>query len=111
MLEEHGANVEVQVNDHEMEEDDNANNTIEDDGTNTLIQDIFSVGMDDDRDDFDDVHDIPLFDRERQSLYEGSKTTRFSSILLLVNLKVVNVLSNICVTQILRYVIYFVTYT
>ena len=93
-----------------MEEDDHANNTVEDDGTNTLIQDTFSAGMDDDRDDFDDVHDIPPLERARQSLYEGSKKTLLSAILLLVNLKVVNDLSNTCVTRILRYVIYFVTY-
>jgi hypothetical protein len=34
--EEHGTNIEVQVNDF-MEEDDHANNTVEDDGTKTLI--------------------------------------------------------------------------
>ena len=96
-LEEHRTNVEVQVNDP-MEEDDHANNIVEDDGTNTLIHDTFSVQMDDDLDDFDDVHDIPLLDRTRQSLYEGSKTTLLSTILLLVNLKVVNSLSNSCVT-------------
>ena len=35
--EEHGANVEAQINDHDMEKDDNVNNTVEDDGTNRLI--------------------------------------------------------------------------
>ena len=35
--EEHGENVEVEVNDHYMEEDDHANNIVEDDGKNTLI--------------------------------------------------------------------------
>ena len=94
-----------------MEEYDHSNNTVEDDGTNTLIQDTSGIGMDDDRVDFDDVHDIPLLERERQSLYEGSKTTLLTAILLLVNLKVVNGLLNACVTQILRYVIYIVTYT
>ena len=88
--EEHGGNVEVQSNDHYMEEHDHANNTIEDDWTNTLIHDTFSVWMDNDHDDFDDIHDIPLLEREIQSLYEGSKTTILSTILLLVNLKVVN---------------------
>ena len=54
--------------------------------------------MDDDHDDFDDVHDIPLLEKERQSLYEGSKTTLLSAIMLLVSLKVVNGFSNTCVT-------------
>ena len=31
-----------------MEEDDDANNTIEEDGTNRLIQETFNAGMDDD---------------------------------------------------------------
>ena len=67
--------------------------------------------MDDDPNKFDDTHDIPLLERERQSLSEGSKKTLLSTILLLVNLKVVDGLSNTCVTKIQRYVIYFVTYT
>ena len=71
--EEHGENVQVQVNDHDMEEDDNVNNIVEDDGTKTLIHDTFSARMDDDRDDFDDVHDIPLLEMASQSIYKGSK--------------------------------------
>jgi hypothetical protein len=60
---EHGVNIEVQVNDP-MKEDDHANNLVEDDGTNTLIHDTFSTRMDDDHNDFDDVHDIPLLEKE-----------------------------------------------
>ena len=55
-----------------MEEYEN-NNIVEDDGTNTLIQETFTTGMDDGHDDFDDIHDIPLLEKERQPLYEGSK--------------------------------------
>jgi hypothetical protein len=40
-IQEHGANIEDQVNDP-MEEDDDANNTIEEDGTNILIQETFN---------------------------------------------------------------------
>jgi hypothetical protein len=48
LVQEHGANIEDQVNDP-MEEDDDANNTVEEDGTNILIQETFNnVGMDDD---------------------------------------------------------------
>lgn len=73
-----------------MEEDDNTNNTVEDDGTNTLIHDTFNAGMDDDHGDLDDVHDLPLLEKARQPLYEGSKTTFLFVKLFLVNLNVLN---------------------
>ena len=49
-------------------------------------------------DDFDDVHDIPLLEKAYEPLYEGSKTNLLSAILLIMNLKVMNGLSNISVT-------------
>ena len=73
--------------------------------------------MDDDNDDdnendddFDDVHDIPLLDKEYEPLYEGSKTNLLSIVLLIMNLKVMNGLSNISITRMLRYVKYSITY-
>ena len=103
-----------QVNDH-IEEDDHTDNIVEDDGTNTLIHDTFNVRMDDDdddheNDDFDDVHDLPLLEKVYEPLYEGSNTNLIFAILLIMNLKVMNGLSNISVTQILRYVKYSITY-
>ena len=98
-----------QVNDH-IEQDDHADDVIEDDGTNTLIHDSFNIIMDDydvdnkNDDDFDDVHDIPLLDKAYEPLYEGSKTNLLSIVLLIMNLKVMNGLSNIAITQMLRYV-------
>ena len=99
-----------QVIDH-IEEDDHTDNVVEDDGTNTLIHDSFNVRMDDDDDndnenidDFDDVHDIPLPDKAYKPLYEASKKNILSTILLIMNLKVMNGLSNISITQMLRYV-------
>ena len=93
-----------QVNDH-------IDNVVEDDGTNTLIHDSFNVRMDRDDDDdheniddFDDVHDIPLLYNAYEPLYEGSKTNILSSILLIMNLKVMNGISNIEITRMLRYV-------
>ena len=78
---------------------------------NTLIHDSFNVRMDDDDDndnenidDFDDVHDIPLLYKGNEPLYEGSKTNLLSFVLLLLNLKVMNGLSNISITWMLRYV-------
>ena len=54
-------------------------------------------------DEFDDVHDIPLLDKSYEPLYEGSKTNLLSTILLIMNLKVMNGLSNIALPRILRY--------
>ena len=84
---------------------------IEDDGTNTLIHDSFNIRMDDNDvdnenyDDFDDVHDIPLLVKAYEPLYDGSKTNLFSTILLIMNLKVMNGLSNIAITRMLWYLI------
>ena len=107
-----------QVNDL-IEEDDHNDNIVEDDGTNTLIHDSFNFRMDDyddnddddeNSDDFDNENDIPLLDKAYEPLYEGSKTILLSAVLLIMNLKVMNGLSNILVTQMLRYVIHSITY-
>ena len=84
-----------QVNDH-IEEDDHTNKLVEDDGTNTLIHENI--------DEFDYFHDVPLLDKEYKPLYEGSKTNILSFILLIMNLKVMNGLSNISITGMLRYI-------
>ena len=92
-----------------MEEDDN-NNIVQDDETNELIQGLFSWPYEDE--DIDEIDlDVPLLDKENISLYEGSRENLLSTTLLLVNLKVLNGLSNTCMTHILRYVICFITYT
>ena len=67
--------------------------------------------MDDDGNQYVRGYDIPVLEGTSQPLYEGSETSLLSAVLLLVNLKVVNGLSNTCVTQLLRYVIYFVTFS
>jgi hypothetical protein len=96
-----------QVNSMELEDD--TNNIVEpDDGTNRLVRDIFAP-IDEDNN-FDDIHDITLLKKAQQPIYEGSRTNVLLALMLLVNLKVLNGLSNNCLTQILRYVtIYFVT--
>ena len=88
------------MNDH-IEQDDHTDNVVEDDGTNKLIHDSFNVRMDDDDeniDDFDDVHEHPLLYKAYEPLYEGCKTNLLSTILLIMNLKVMNGLSNISIT-------------
>ena len=68
-----------------------------------LIEDIFSP-MDEDNQ--EDSHDAdPLIEKALQPFYECSKPNLLSAILLLVNLKVLNGLSNTYLTQILMYVI------
>jgi hypothetical protein len=82
---------------------DNISDSNQEDEIHRLIQDTFSP-MDEDNQ--DDSHDVdPLLEKSRQPLYEGSTTNLLSAIFLLVNLKVLNGLSNTCLTQILRYLI------
>ena len=101
---EHGAmNNREQVNDH-IEEDDHIDNIVEDDGTNTFIHDAFNVRMDDDHHhhenyEFVGVHDLPLLEKAYKPLYEGSNTNVLSAILLIMNLKVMNSISNTSITR------------
>ena len=83
---------------------DNVSDSNQEDEIHSLIQDRFAP-MDEENQD-DSHHFDPLLKNERQPLYEGPKTNLLSDILLLVNLKVLNGLSNTCLTQILRYVIF-----
>ena len=70
---EHGENIEYQVNDP-MEEDDDANNTVEEVGTNILIQDTFNNdGMNDDDDQVDGVFDRPLIEMETNLFIKAPK--------------------------------------
>jgi hypothetical protein len=82
---------------------DNISNSNQEDEIHRLIQDMFSPV---DEDNQADSHDVdPLLEKSRQPLYEGSTINLLSSILLLVNLKVLNGLSKTCLTQILRHLI------
>ena len=80
-----------------------------------MIHDSFSVRMDDgdddhENDDFDDVHDLPLFEKAYKLFYDGSNTNLLFVILLIMNLKVMSGLSNMSATWMLRYVKYSITY-
>jgi hypothetical protein len=101
-----------QENEDLMEEDDGTNQVNdpmeEDDGTNQMIQYLFF--QPDEDGDSDGIYDEPLLEKENKRLYEGSRENLLSATLLLVNLKVMNNLSNTCMTQILRYVICFISY-
>jgi hypothetical protein len=86
-------------------ENDDINNTVVDDGTNRLIQEIYNAPMDDDvnleednlHDDNDDsdednddeyILDKPILQNATESLYEDTKKSVLSAVMLLVNLKV-----------------------
>jgi hypothetical protein len=77
-------------------DEDNVIDSNQEDEIHRLIQDTFSP-MDEDNQ--DDSHDVdPLLEKSRQPLYEGSTKNLLSTILLLVNLKVLNGLSNTYLT-------------
>jgi hypothetical protein len=80
----------------------------EDDGKNQMIQDLFSQPDEDGENVY--IYDEPLLEKANKQIYEGSRANLLSATLLLVNLKVMNNLSNTCMTQILRYVIWFISY-
>ena len=85
-----------------MDEDGIIDTNYEDE-INKLIQGTFSPL---DEDSLHDIHNIPLLEKSQEPLYEGSKKNILSTILLLVNLKVLNGFSNTCFTWILIYVMY-----
>ena len=85
---------------------------IEVEGNDTIEED-HDVEDHDDKDDDDvDVElDVLILEKAHESLYEGSKTTLLFIVLLLVNLKVMNGLSNVAMKHMLRYVIFFHYFT
>jgi hypothetical protein len=95
----------VQVEEHEVNED----LMREDDQINQMIQDLFAQ-LDEDEDS-DGIYDGPLLEKANKRLYKGSRANLIFAKLLLVNLKVMNHLLSTCMTQILRYVICFISYT
>ena len=102
MREHGGVNIEVEGNDTIEEDQDDEDH---DDQNDHDDQD------DDDDDDVDAEFDVPILEKAYKPLYEGSKTTILAAVLLLVNLKVMNGLSNVAMTRMLRYAIFFHYFT
>ena len=74
-------------------------------GINRLINDTYHASLMD-HDKFDGyVEYVPLIEKAKIPLYGGSKTSIISAILLFVNLKVLNGLSNTFLIEILRYAV------
>ena len=86
-MEENGG-VSIEGEDHQpVEYDDHAKkNTFEDDAMNALIHDTFSTSADDDdnEDEIEVIHYIPLLEKENTSLYEGFQSTLLFVVFLLV---------------------------
>ena len=70
----------------DMIEEDSIGTTDQDEGTSTFDND----------DEY--VLDIPILEKAHKPLYEGSQITIIFSIVLLVNLKVMNILSNVTIS-------------
>ena len=102
MREHGGVNIEVEGNDTMEEDHDDEDHDDQDDHND---QD------DDDDHDVDVELDVPILEKAHKSLYEGSKTTLLTIVLLLLNLKVMNSLSNVTMTCMLRYAIFFHYFT
>ena len=107
--EEHGG-VNIQVEDNTpMEEDDNVpEDMIEEDGIGAGDEEAHNDGISESDNDDKDGLDIPLLEKAHEPLYESSQTTLLSAIVLLVNLKVMNGISNVAMSRMLRYVIFFI---
>ena len=92
-----------------MEEDDNVlEEMIKEDGIGRADKD----SHDDDTSAYDNDDknglDIPIHEKAHKPLYEGSQITILFSIVLLVNLKVINILSNVAMPHMLRYAIFVI---
>ena len=120
----------IEGEDHDPIEDDNhvlenmfkddnkntlTNDTFEDNNTNTLTNETFGTNVgfatkddDYDEDDIEFIHDIPLLEKENMVLYKGSQSTLIFFVLLFVNLKVMNGISKITISHMLRFVIYII---
>ena len=103
MREHGGVNIEVEGNDT-MEED-------QDDEDHNDQNDHYDQDDDDDDDDVDVELDVPILEKAHKPLYEGSETNLLAIVLLLVNLKVMNGLSNVAMKCMLRYAIFFHYFT
>ena len=108
-LEEHGG-VNIQVEDNTpIEEDDNGpENIIEEDAIGAVDEDTHDDGTSTFDNDDEDGLDIPILEKVNKPLYEGSQTTLLFSIVLLVNLKVMNGLSNVAMSRMLRYALFVI---
>ena len=91
-----GVNIEVEGNDTMEEDQDDEDH---DDQNDQDDQDDHDDQDDDDDDDVNVELDVPILEKAQEPLYEGSETTLLAIVYLLVNLKVMNGLSNVAMTH------------
>ena len=92
-----------------MEEDDNVlEDMIEEDGIGLGDQEAHDDGTSTSDNDDEDGLDIPILEKEYKPLQQGSQTTLLSSTTLLMNLKVMNGLSYVAMSHMLRYTIFVI---
>ena len=109
IFEEHGG-VNIQAKDNTlMEEDDNVpEDMIEEDGIGAGDEEAHNDGTSESDNDDEDGLDIPLLEKAHEPLYKGSQTTLFLATMFLMNLKVMNGLSNVQMSHMLRYAIFVI---
>ena len=92
-----------------MEEVDNVlEDMIEEDGIGAGDEEAHNDGTSESDNDDEDGFDIPLLEKAHDPLYEDSQTNLLSTIVFLVNLKVMNGISNVSMSRMLRYVIFVI---
>ena len=95
LLEEHGG-VNIQAED---------NTPMEEDGIGAGDEEAHDDGTSASDNNDEDGLDISLLEKAHKPLCKSSQTTLLSAIVLLVNLKVMNGISNVAMSHMLRYVI------
>ena len=121
-MEHGGVNIEVEGNAPMEKYDSEVENTIEDVGIgvvdnlpeNRIEANVIGATDEDDdscasNDDDEENHDIPIIEKENEPLYQGSQTTLLSNVLLLVNFKVMNGISNVAISCSVIFVIFYVS--
>ena len=92
-----------------MEEDDSVSeDMIKEDGIGVANEDTYDDGTSTSNNDDEDGLDIPILEKAHKPLYKGSQKTLLFAIMLLVNLKVMNGLSNVAMSCMLRYAIFVI---
>ena len=109
LLEEHrGVNIQAEDNIY-MEEDDNVpEDMIEEDGIGIADKDAHNDGTSASNNNDEDGLDIPIIEKVHKPIYQGSQINFLSAIVLLVKFKVINSLSNVAMSHMLRYVIFVI---
>ena len=81
---------------------------MEEDGIGAGDEEAHNDGTSESYNNDEDGLDIHVLEKAYEPLYQGSQTTLLLAIVLLVNLKVMNGLSNVAMSHMLRYAIFLI---